>query len=55
MDSADCPASAISADTGQKAVRILSQPVYRGFATTLAAGYLRRKHAIEVSRETVWR
>jgi len=43
----------IHADTEQKAVAILSQPVYRGFGPTLAAEYLAQKHAIEVSRETV--
>ncbi len=43
----------ISADTEQKAVAILSEPVYRGFGPTLAAEYLAKKHDIEVSRETV--
>jgi biotin operon repressor len=43
----------INADTEQKAVAILSQPVYRGFGPTLAAEYLAKKHDIEVSRETV--
>jgi hypothetical protein len=43
----------INADTEQKAVAILSEPVYRGFRPTLAAEYLAQKHAIEVSRETV--
>jgi DNA-binding Lrp family transcriptional regulator len=42
----------ISADTEQKAVAILSRPVYRGFGPTLAAEYLAKKHDIEVSRET---
>ena len=42
----------INADTEQKAVAILSQPVYRGFGPTLAAEYLAKKHGIEVSRET---
>jgi transposase len=42
----------ISADTEQKAVAILSGPVYRGFGPTLAAEYLAKKHDIEVSRET---
>ena len=42
----------ISADTEQKAVAILSQPVYRGFGPTLASEYLAKKHDIEVSRET---
>jgi biotin operon repressor len=43
----------ISADTEQEAVAILSRPVYRGFGPTLASEYLAKKHAIEVSRETV--
>lgn len=43
----------ISADTEQKAVAVLSQPVYRGFGPTLAAEYLAKKHGIEVSRETL--
>lgn len=45
----------ISADTEQEAVKILSQPVYRGFGPTLASEYLAQKHDIEVSRETVRR
>ena len=43
----------ISADTEEKAIAILSQPVYRGFGPTLAAEYLSKKHDIEVSRETL--
>jgi hypothetical protein len=43
----------ISADTEQKAIAILSQPVYRGFGPTLAAEYLAKEHGIEVSRETL--
>jgi len=43
----------ISADAEQKAIAILSQPVYRGFGPTLASEYLSKKHAIQVSRETV--
>jgi len=43
----------VNADSEQKAIAILSQPVYRGFGPTLAAEYLAKKHAIEVSRETV--
>jgi transposase len=43
----------ISGDTEQKAVKILSQPEYRGFGPTLAAEYLAKKHNIEVNRETV--
>lgn len=37
----------------REAVKILSAPVYAGFGPTLAAEYLRQKHGIEVSRETV--
>lgn len=35
------------------AVKILSAQVYRGFGPTLAAEYLRQKHRIEASKETV--
>src|SRR5947209_1710459 len=35
------------------AVSILSAPVYEGFGPTLAAEYLRNKHGIEASKETV--
>ncbi len=37
----------------QRAVAILSQPVYRGFRPTLATEYLKEKHELEASRETV--
>lgn len=37
----------------QKAVKILSRPVYEGFGPTLAAEYLAEKHGIDVSKETV--
>jgi transposase InsO family protein len=37
----------------KEAVKILSADVYKGFGPTLAAEYLRRKHGIEASRETV--
>lgn len=43
----------INADTEQKAIAILSDPLYRGFGPTLASEYLDQKHGIEVSRETV--
>ena len=43
----------INADTEQKVITILSQPVYRGFGPTLAAEYLETEHGIQVSRETV--
>ena len=37
----------------REAVKILSAPVYQGFGPTLAGEYLRKKHGIEASRETV--
>lgn len=37
----------------QKAVKVLSTPVYEGFGPTLAAEYLDRKHGIAASKETV--
>jgi Integrase core domain len=37
----------------REAVKILSAEVYRGFGPTLAAEYLRKKHGIEASKETV--
>src|SRR3954447_6876383 len=37
----------------REAVKILSAPVYQGFGPTLACEYLRDKHGIEVSKETV--
>jgi hypothetical protein len=43
----------IAESTEKEAVRILSAPVYKGFGPTLACEYLGKKHAIEVSKETV--
>ena len=43
----------IEASIQQEAVKILSAEVYRGFGPTLAAEYLRKKHGIEASKETV--
>ena len=43
----------IAEATEQKAVGILSEAVCRGFRPTLAMEYLRDKHQIEVSKETV--
>jgi hypothetical protein len=43
----------IEESTEKEAVRILSAPVYRGFGPTLACEYLRKKHGIAVSKETV--
>ena len=37
----------------EKAVRVLSQEVYRGFGPTLASEYLAKKHGLEVGRETL--
>jgi hypothetical protein len=37
----------------QRALKILSLPVYQGFGPTLAAEYLADKHGIEVIKETV--
>ena len=37
----------------KEAVEILSAEVYRGFGPTLASEYLRKKHSIEASKETV--
>ncbi len=37
----------------EKAVKVLSMPVYEGFGPTLAAEYLGNKHGIEASKETV--
>lgn len=39
----------------QRAVTILSDPVYRGFGPTLASEYLHQLHQITVSKETVRR
>src|SRR5205085_4783422 len=35
----------------QKAVKVLSMPVYAGFGPTLAAEYLEKKHGIKASKE----
>lgn len=37
----------------RQAVKILAQPVYRGFGPTLASEYLASQHAVQASRETV--
>jgi transposase len=37
----------------QRAMTVLSDPVYRGFGPTLAAEYLHQRHQIKVSKETV--
>jgi transposase len=43
----------LSAELEQRAVAVLSDPVYRGFGPTLAAEYLGKKHQITVSKETL--
>jgi transposase len=43
----------IEKDVEQKAVKVLSMPVYAGFGPTLAAEYLEKKHGIKASKETV--
>jgi hypothetical protein len=43
----------LSEETREKAVRILSQEVYRGFGPTLASEYLAKKHKIAIGRETL--
>ena len=43
----------IAGEERERAIRILSQDEYRGFGPTLAAEYLAKKHALEVSRETL--
>ncbi len=40
-------------ETQQRAIVILSDPVYRGFGPTLASEYLEKKHQIVVSKETL--
>jgi len=47
------PNRRIEARVEQKAVKILSTPVYEGFGPTLASEYLAEKHGIEASKETV--
>jgi len=39
--------------TREKAVRILSQDVYRGFGPTLASEYLAKRHRVEIGREAL--
>jgi transposase len=43
----------LSADKREKAVRILSLDVYRGFGPTLATEYLAKKHKLRIGRETL--
>src|ERR1700726_435591 len=39
--------------TEERAIQILSQPIYQGFGPTLAGEYLLKKHQLEVSKETL--
>ena len=43
----------LNAATREKAVRILSQAVYKGFGPTLASEYLQDKHDLKVGRESL--
>lgn len=43
----------LSTEVEQRAITILSDPVYRGFGPTLASEYLHRLHQIAVSKETL--
>jgi hypothetical protein len=43
----------LSEKTREKAMRILSQEVYRGFGPTLASEYLAQKHRITIGREAL--
>jgi len=43
----------LSAEKREKAIRILSAEVYRGFGPTLASEYLAKKHKLAIGRETL--
>lgn len=43
----------LSEETREKAVRILSRDVYRGFGPTLASEYLAKEHKISIGREAL--
>ena len=43
----------LSSEVEQRAMAILSDPVYRGFGPTLASEYLHKRHQITVSKETL--
>jgi transposase len=45
----------LPAEAEQRAIAVLSDPVYRGFGPTLAAEYLHKLHQITVSKETLRR
>jgi hypothetical protein len=43
----------LSEETRERAARILSQEIYRGFGPTLASEYLGKKHKITIGREAL--
>jgi transposase len=43
----------LPAEMEQRAMMVLSDPLYRGFGPTLAAEYLHKRHQITLSKETV--
>src|SRR5579884_1804790 len=43
----------LSAEKREKAIRILSGELYRGFGPTLASEYLAKKHKLTIGRETL--
>ncbi len=45
----------LSSEVEERAITILSDPVYRGFGPTLASEYLHKLHQITVSKETLRR
>ena len=45
----------LAVELEQRAITVLSDPVYRGFGPTLATEYLEKKHEIAVSKETLRR
>ena len=45
----------LSVEVEQRAITVLSDPVYRGFGPTLASEYLHKLHQITVSKETLRR
>ena len=47
------PSGRRKTETRKQALAVLSEPVYAGFGPTLAAEYLRDKHGIEVSKESL--
>jgi transposase-like protein len=43
----------LAAELEQRAISVISAPVYQGFGPTLAAEYLEKRHQITVSKETL--